>query len=49
MSECEGARGVCCGAHTAAGHGVTGPASGFAANPFHGRAKCLPMLGEIKT
>ena len=22
---------------------------GFAADPVHGRAKCLPMLGEIKT
>ena len=22
---------------------------GFAADPVYGRAKCLPMLGEIKT
>jgi len=24
-------------------------AQGFAADPVYGRAKCLPMLGEIKT
>ena len=49
--------GLCCGSRLLEGRSVclcwapskpTGP-KGLSADPVYGRAKCLPVLGEIKT